>query len=399
MVSEVIALSTNESVLGNTIIITSSGGEDVVSTSISWSCGGKTGSASFGNFTFDEATFEPLSKNSNSITVTFTLTSTFSDGTTGSTQANCVVSVPNKYDPSIYVTSVSCNSYVNSHVRASSTALATFSFQINKEGSATYSVAVSDIVCSAPTSYTLNADNVVFTLPVISAESYTLSFKLTITDSRGRTNTTSVSSSLLGTVYCYDAPLVKITAQVRCDENGVTKVNGLYALISGEIIDSSSVYSLTVNGKSITPTGNTFVAVVGEGKLDLGKKYQIPVEYKSVYMNSNNYSPITVYAEIEAQRVPVSFLDNGYMVGISIGEMAQAYEDVTSDIMANFGLGCIMRGADEKGNIALEEAYKVIMARKYITEQILGGLKFVALSESEYNAIKNKDYNTVYIVS
>ena len=109
-------------------------------------------------------------------------------------------------------------------------------------------------------------------------------------------------------------------------------------------------------------------------------------------------SPIVVYAEIEAQRVPVSFLDNGYMVGISIGEMAQPYDDVSSDIMANFGIDCIMRGTNGKGNIALEEAYNVIMARKYITEQILGGLKFVALSESEYNAIKNKDGNTVYIV-
>lgn len=398
MTSEVIALSTNESVLGNTIIITSSGGEDVSSISLAWSCNGKTGTANLGNFTFDEATFEPLSINSDFINVIFTLTSTFSDGTTASTQATCKVSVPNKYDPTIYVSSVSCNSYVNSHVRASDTAKATFLFQVNKIGSATYTISVSDVVCSAPTSYTLNSDNVVFTLPVISAESYTLSFKLTITDSRGRTYTTTVNSSLLGTVYCYDAPLIKITAQVRCDESGVTKVNGLYALISGEIIDSSSVYSLKVNGASVTPSGNTFVAIVGNGRLDLGKKYQIPVEYKSVLMNNNGYSPIVVYAEIEAQRVPVSFLDNGSMVGISIGEMAQPYDDVSSDIMANFGIDCIMRGANGKGNIALEEAYNVIMARKYITEQILGGLKFVALSESEYNAIKNKDGNTVYIV-
>ena len=54
MTSEVIALSTNESVLRNTIIITSSGGEDVSSISIAWSCNGKTGTANLGNFTFDE---------------------------------------------------------------------------------------------------------------------------------------------------------------------------------------------------------------------------------------------------------------------------------------------------------------------------------------------------------
>ena len=95
MTSEVIALSANESVLGNTIIITSSGGEDVSSISVTWSCNGKTGTANLGNFTFDEATFEPLSINSDFINVVFTLTSTFSDGTTASTQATCKVTVPN----------------------------------------------------------------------------------------------------------------------------------------------------------------------------------------------------------------------------------------------------------------------------------------------------------------
>lgn len=398
MIAEVIALSTNSAILGNTIIITSSGGEDVSSTSVSWSCNGSSGVANLGNFTFTDSTFEPLSPNSDVMTVTFTLTSTFSDGTTGTSEATCSVTIPNSYDPQIWISSVSSNNHYNGHVRAGANSVATYNFTIQQEGSATHEVSVLDVVCNAPTICTIEDNSIRFTLPSINAESYTLSFKIRITDSRGREYTSQVSSSLLGTIYCYDAPAILITSSFRCDESGNEKVNGLYAKIIGTITDSSTLYSFKVNGIEVPLTSFNFEVITGDGKLDLGKKYLIPVSYVSSYMNENGYSAISVNAEIEAQRVPVSFIDNGYLVGISIGEMAQKYDDVTSDVVANFGVGCIMRGTNENGESITEEAYNVVMARNYIMNKILGGLSFVSLSESEYNSLRDKDGNTVYIV-
>lgn len=400
MTPEIIKLSNNEVSLGSTIIITSSGGEDVASTAITWSCGSRTGTTNLGNFTFTENVFEPLAPNSSYVNVVFTMVSTFGDGTTASSTATCKVNIPDKYSPILSVSSVASQPLYNGHIRAGSSATTTVYYSVIKTGSSPITVSVADLTCAAPVSYTIYNDRIVFSLPQIGADYYTLAFRLVATDTRGRSDSNTVSAAKIGTIYCFDAPKVEITSVVRCDHSGLETANGQYARVRGKITDSSTPYSTTIKvlkTQQISVSNGAFDVIVGDGELDLGISYKVEVSYISNAMNASGYRAIIATAEVEAQKVPISLLDNGSVMGASFGEMIQPYNDSSADVIVNFANGSDMR-ASSNNNVVVASAYDVINTRNYIMDTILGNLKFVAISEDSYNKLKQKDGSTIYFI-
>lgn len=157
-------------------------------------------------------------------------------------------------------------------------------------------------------SYTFNGNGVsqtgssytVTSSPI--STSGTLTYSVTVTDTRGRSTTRQVSISVLS----YAPPRVKTVVAKRCTSDGtVDLVNGTYALVTGTIAISSIgarnnvttkvKYNSTV-GATLTSTG-AFSVVIGGGTLATTSAYTITVTATDSLSKVGEFSTVLVAAQ------------------------------------------------------------------------------------------------------
>lgn len=152
----------------------------------------------------------------------------------------------------------------------------------------------------------------------------TNTFIATITDSRGRTATKTVTCSVVD----YFAPHISYTEAFRCNSSGVADENGkyikvkasfTYASVSGKNTLTSNVsYSVYNSGSFSTPvsiTNNTYSSAIGGGAISIDNSYIVKFRVAD-YFTSHE-----VYEDIPTPSVTMDFKKGGK--GIGIGKVSQ----------------------------------------------------------------------------
>lgn len=167
-----------------------------------------------------------------------------------------------------------------------------------------------------------NASSVTFVLPQITA-SGSVAFSVTVTDSRGRTTT----GTLTILVYSYSAPAISSVSAVRCVSDGTIQSDGTY--ISAEITSTYSVcgnhnaISMSVsyreNGTSAWTYGGTLSQatplIIGGGNIAGDKSYD--VQFTVV----DEFNTVTRIVVVGVAFYTLHFRNGG--TGVGIGTVCQ----------------------------------------------------------------------------
>lgn len=393
MRAKTISINNDNVYLGESIVISADAGEDVESYAVTYKVGSTTTATSLGQFTFTESLFEPLFPTSTYLDVTFICTSTFFDKTSQATQVTCRVNITDKYAPTLNIIGGEPEHSHNNYIMAGTY---TIEFAIENPGHSNTTL-TARAVSDKPVTYVASTNTkYVFNLPE-PYDVYKVHFVFTLTDSRGFSNE-YVTEDI--DVYSYAPAKIFIKEAYRADEEGLDTLNGTYATIRVVIEDTASTIDrgyVKINGVSYLFTTAEAELIVGDGNLDISSDYEYEVGYTSAIMKQQGFSALVVTNKLEAQKVPISLLDDGGTRGVSLCEMIKPYDDTFSNSIINYSGESDMRV--KKGDkLAVETSFNVVDGRRYITEDVLDNLKFRAMSKTDYINLKNKDFNTVYFV-
>lgn len=397
MKAKTISINSTNVYLGESIVISADAGEDVESYAVAYKVGDTTTATSLGQFTFTESLFEPLFPTSTYLDVTFICTSTFFDKTSQATQVTCRVNITDKYGPTIDSIIDNLPQYNGYYVRGNGTGTLTCNVSTlssNKSHTVTATISSPDLM---PPTTSVSGDVITVNIPAYSGRFRRITITIKVTDSRGLSTETTLDQMI---IYPYDPAKIKVLNAYRANEEGQETLNGTYAVIKVAIEDEKSTFRsgyIKINNISYPITSATAEKIVGDGKLDIGTDYDFEVGYISAEMYAESIGALTIKSTLEAQKVPISLLDDGGTRGVSLCEMIKPYDDTFSNSIINYSGESDMRV--KKGDkLAVETSFNVVDGRRYITEDVLDNLKFRAMSKTDYINLKNKDFNTVYFV-
>ncbi len=285
---------------------------------------------------------------------TATVIVTTFNGTTqigSSVTANFTVTVPNSVVPSIGELTISRNALNDSsgwglYLKGYTGALVTAGTASGVYGSSISSITISGGGYSVSSSSTF--EGLVLTTGVLGTAGTNV-FTATITDSRGKTATTTASI----TVTDYALPSISSMANFRCTSSGVSSSSGTYisATATG-VINSNGTKSMRVFYKKSTASTYTYVSItsgvaeiIGSGQISVDSSYDV------YYYLTDGFKSVTSAVSTVASSISVIDVKaNGK--GIAFGGSAET--DSTVEIQ-NWNLtvdGNITVGGtfiDEKG--------------------------------------------------
>lgn len=200
-----------------------------------------------------------------------------------------------------------------------------------------------------------------------SVSQYQMTYTLYVTDSRGVTYEVPYSNPI--NVLCYIAPEISNIDITRCDSSGNLSPSGVYAKVS-VTIKASDYYSIesclvTINNNTYilsTSDNTTYAGVVGKGALATNTQYACTIKVRTTDMKSYNSNLwITQSTILPTMQLPISLFDDTDQVGVSFGEMAQKYSDVSADSVVNFTKGLKLRAtSDSDGSVISKDAYELL---------------------------------------
>lgn len=357
--------------------ITLSNGTNNSITGLSWSFNGRSGSLSASSQQWDLMDIEPYTINGTQFTVTLTATQSY----LGSISTSFVVVIPDSFKPSIkkgYIERI--NTSNNNLIAGMSSLKAQIEKEILPEGnSATIrSITVSgkynpEAVGSFEYSIASEGSASTITTGVFpnyaGSPKYQLTFTVTVTDSRGRSASVEFNVNDFGYIFCYIPPQISFNNLYRCDQNGNLQISGQYAYIELEIISDSNVITtgaISINEKTydlIKGEGNVYSAIVGNGLLLIGNQYPLSVSILNQTMISYGDTAIVINQLLPTMSMPISFYDDGSLMGVSFGEMATKYDDIYGTFV-NFAKGCVGRVTDDAGNTIVKSMFDVFDQKK-----------------------------------
>lgn len=263
--------------------------------------------------------------NSTSATISVVL-STYS-GTTfiASTSKNVSANVPTSVVPSVSAltatSSVTSGTFANLFVQNKTTAKLTATATAGSGASIVSYTYTGPGINSTSTSNT-------YTTPTIQS-SGTLTYTVSVKDSRGRTATKNVQI----TVYAYNTPTMGSVAVSRCDANGnLTEsgtyarytVNSTYASVNNKNTrtvtvayssNGGSTYSAETTIQATTDTSNTKTGTYGGGAFAISSAYVLRFTIKDAYG-----ATATITTPLQSAARPINIRSNGK--GVSIGAMS-----------------------------------------------------------------------------
>ena len=275
--------------------------------------------------TFTQAIGHDWFPNSTSGTINVVL-STYS-GTTliATTSKNVTANVPTSVVPSVSAltatSSVTSGTFANLFVQGKTTV------KLTATASTTGGASISSYTYSGPNIGTTITSNT-FTTPTIQT-SGTLTYTVTVKDSRGRTASKSVQIS----VHAYSTPAMGAVSVSRCDVNGNLSENGTYAKytvnstysnVGGKNTrtvtvayssDNGTSYSAATTLQATTDTSGSKTGTYGGGAFALASTYLIKFTITDAY----GATDFTTAPLSSAQR-PINIRSNGK--GVSIGAMS-----------------------------------------------------------------------------
>lgn len=258
---------------------------------------------------------------STAATLTITVTTYKTNGSSvGSNSGSYTASVPSSVVPSI--SSVVASIY-NQHSNISDVYFQTLTgvrITVNASGNGSASISAYSIAISPTETATQSGNN--FYVSELK-NSGTISFNVTVTDSRGRT--ASASTSI--TVQAYREPMFRTTTAFRCNAIGVADEEGLYASIRA-VVEYTEYQgnSVTINStyfSDFTPeytaqnnmtSGATYI--IGNGTLDPNIKYKVKFVVTDTIGGSNT---LTIIVQTAAYAIHVK---NGG-AGVAFGKVSE----------------------------------------------------------------------------
>lgn len=259
-----------------------------------------------------------------SVSVVFTITTYTGSTSLGTSTKTISCTMPSSIKPSTPTISVSDGKGYYSTYSAYVQSKSTFSVSISSSGS--YGSTISSYSSSANGSTYTTAS---FTTAVIKS-SGTLTISVTVTDSRGRT----ASNSVTVTVLPYSSPAVSALKAIRCTSTGTASSSGAYlkvifsAKVSSLNSKNTATYTLSYKKKSatsytnvtLTSYSNTYTVSNGSYifEADTSTTYDIKVVAK------DNFSNISRVTDGAATIKVLSILKNG--LGLAIGKVVELSE-------------------------------------------------------------------------
>ena len=360
-----ISVSPTTVVMGNNVSISESSGTGVSSTTRTWSAGGSSGSFTTGNWNVSTSVFEPLTPNSNSINITFTVYSSGAGGS-GSDSKTIKANVPSNYLPSCDHTYEMIDPINNSLISGTSKLKVTLYPTLVPAGnSATISSVTLKSVTTTNPSITTNSfskSGNVFTSGVLptmaNVPSYTFTMTFLIVDSRGNQleyttgtfrvtnfvppycNITSLTrdSSTTGTLNVYiNSPSTPTFATVKVGDGTAVDV------LSSITHDSGDIYSLEYHFSG----------------LQSGNQYNVTFSFRNQDMVDYGESAYAYTQLLSTMSMPISLFDNGTRMAVSFGE--ECADDYGQTTVINFAKDSYIRYI--RNNVAkLEKAEDVFFA-------------------------------------
>lgn len=278
---------------------------------------------SAGTNSFSATVYNSWVPNSTSATISVVL-STYSGSTfIASTTRNVTANVPTSVVPSIsgFTAAIAANGLSGLYVQGKTTTTLTVT------ASAGDGAGISSYLYSGPDVYTSTTSNAITTGTIQS--SGTLTYVVTVTDSRGRTASRTVQIY----VYPYSTPAIGSVSVQRCDANGnLTEsgtyakytVNSTYSNVNGKNTrtitaayssNNGSSYSSSTTLQTATDTSSSKTGTYGGGAFALANTYLI----KFTITDSYGATSFATAPLLSAQR-PINIRSNGK--GVSIGGMS-----------------------------------------------------------------------------
>lgn len=276
----------------------------------------------------DSLTWTPpitwAAQNTTGTTVSAKITCTTYNGSSavGSTSVTLTFSIPSSVAPTATISVSDKQGYLSkygNYIQGKSQA------QISAKGTGAQGSTISSYSISAGT-VTKSGESPVFDLSTAGD----ITFKVTVTDSRGRTGSASVTI----TVAAYTPPAVSISAVYRCDADGNE--------------DSDGTYAIAVFSASVTDLGNKNSASYALKYRIRGTTTWLDVPASSL---SGNYTPSSV-----SMIIPIS-TENGYELSIEVtddfGPILSAYRTIqVAFSMADFDRAHKAIGFGQRANTA-----------------------------------------------
>ena len=328
-IPRVSTISTSNGTLGTAQTLTVTRQDSSFTHTITYSCGDVTGTI-VTKSTSTSISWTPsldLAKQNTTgvtVSVTFTITTYTGDSSLGSSTKTISCSMPSSIKPSAPTITVSDGNGYYSTYSAYVQGKSTFSISISSTGS--YNSTITSYSSTANgTSYTTSS----YTTAVIKS-SGTLTISATVTDSRGRTATSSVTV----TVLAYTSPAISALKTVRCTSDGTESSSGAYlkVIFSSKVTSLNSkntaTYTLSYKKKSATSYSNVTLTsyknsyAVSNGtyifSADTASSYNIKLAVK------DNFSSGTRATDGSATTKILSIFKNG--LGLAIGKAAELSE-------------------------------------------------------------------------
>lgn len=258
-----------------------------------------------------------------SVSITFTITTYTGSTSIGSNTETITCSIPSSVKPSVSVAVSDPVGYKD-----------TYGAYVQGLSKLKIVATASGSQGSTIKSYKTEADGKTYTAATVESGvidgSGTLTIKVTVTDSRGRTATESTTVSVLA----YAFPKISALAANRCDENGNASSSGAYLAVkfSGAItsLNSKNTAAYTIQYKKSTETSYTTKTLTDfAGKYsvsngvyvfaaDTGSSYDIILTVKDAFKSVNKTA-----VGSSVKKVWSMLKKAGEIVGFAIGKIAE----------------------------------------------------------------------------
>lgn len=231
---------------------------------------------------------------------TATITLYSYDGSTliGSDSATITVNT-NGRNPSV---SLSLSKNTTSPINAYIQNLTTVTVTANASASPGASISSYVFTCGSLSS-TLTTNVATFVVPAGSGDTYSLPFTCTVTDSRGKTASTSTSQ----TAYSYSSPDVTNRRVIRCNASGVASDTGTYISITCDptksVVGNQNTGTFSVYFRNDTSSEWTLIESISLSGAT--KTYSYTKLYNATLDTSSSYSVRFVIEDLLNQRTEI----------------------------------------------------------------------------------------------
>ncbi len=192
-------------------------------------------------------------------------------------------------------------------------------------------------------------------------------YTITVTDNQGTTITYTIGSTYV--VYCYITPVIESVEVHRCDSSGTTLPSGEYAYATVKVKEATAYtvteakFNINSTDYSLSTSDNlTFSGIVGDGNLNTSTQYQGTFSIRTADMKTYNDTVwVSQSTLLPTMQLPISLYDDTDQVGVSFGEMAQKYSNVSGESVVNFAQGLTLRATSvDDGTVATKDAYELL---------------------------------------